>query len=765
MEHSKESPCLRQVVLHLLLLRLFIPLVLVGVIANVGMAYLAERSLVKQQKQVIQSVAHTVEQHLDQGGRILDAIARVAETSEKSNISVYMESTWKAYGYFETIYYLDKNNKIMSMMPYDYRYTGLDMSNIPTVKKNGDNRKNFISHPFISIRTGEPTVFLSRALSTGGHVVGELNLVLFQNEVTSISNASNKDFVFIMDETGKLLAHPSSDMVKQQINLSNLEIFQDILREKTNDLYTYNGEKVIGSAEKLKITGWIIVDQVPVTVFFSKYALAWGLTLFMSLIIWLILIRSLNRELQRFVITPLEHLSRWTNALTVGDFSQYNLLSTIPAAFAELNKLTADFRFMSINLQVRETALRESEKRYRWIFDGVPIGLFRATIDGQLLDVNPMPISILGYPSKEELLKTNIIKLKYRSSIDNRKERYVIRDIWNESSFETQLRRYDGTIIWVQIDINMVCDTKDHKQYFGGSIQDITQRKNTENKIKDQQELLLKAEVEQRETLEKALVMKDQFISLISHEFKTPLNVIYSAIQLIECVYLNQISDRVKELIGNIKMNTFRQLRLANNLLDITKLNSGHFKLNLKNMDIVFLTEAIIESVELYANQKNIKIYFNSNVESKTISIDEEKFERIILNILSNAIKFTENGGTVTVTLSENTELNLVEIKITDTGIGIPKDKQELIFERFGQVDSNLSRQAEGTGIGLSLVKLLVNILEGTVEVESELGIGSTFIIKLPAKEGIANNEAEEYLDYDDRLLNEIKVEFSDIYL
>lgn len=765
MKHIKESPCLRQVVLHLLLYRLFIPLILVGVIVNVVIGHLGEKNLVKQQKQVIHSVAHTVEYHLDQGERILDAVARVAEISKSPYLSIYMESTWKAYGYFETIYYLDKNNIIISMMPSDYRYTGLDMSNIPAVKKDGDNRKNLISHPFISLRTGEPTVFLSRALSTGGYIVGELNLGLFQKEITSISNASNKDFVFIMDETGKLLAHPSSEMVKQQINLSNLEIFKGILRGKTKDLYTYNGQKVIGSAEKLKTTGWIIVDQVPVTVFLSKYALVWGLTLLMSLIIWLILIRSLNKELQRYVITPLEHLSRWTNAVTFGDFSQYDLLSTSPAAFIELNKLTTDFQFMSVNLQARETALRESENRYRWIFDGVPIGLFRATIDGQLLDVNPMAIAILGYPSKEELLKINIIKLKYKHSIDNRKDKDIIRGIWNESSFETQLRRYDGAVIWVQIDINMVCDTKDYKQYFGGSIQDITQRKSTENKIKDQQEFILKAEIKQREILEKALVMKDQFISLISHEFKTPLNVIYSAIQLIECVYLNQISDRVKELIGSIKINTFRQLRLANNLLDITKLNSGHFKLNMKNIDIVFLTEAITESVELYANQKNIKISFDSNVISKIISIDEEKFERIILNILSNAIKFTDNGGRVDVILNENSELNLVEIKIIDTGIGIPKDKQELIFERFGQVDSNLSRQAEGTGIGLSLVKSLVDILEGTIEVESELGVGSTFIIKLPVKEAIVDDEVETCLDFDNRLINEIKVEFSDIYL
>lgn len=270
---------------------------------------------------------------------------------------------------------------------------------------------------------------------------------------------------------------------------------------------------------------------------------------------------------------------------------------------------------------------------------------------------------------------------------------------------------------------------------------------------------------EQNKELEKALVMKDEFISLISHEFKTPLNVIYSAIQLIENVYFNQIPDHVKNFIGNIKQNTFRQLRLVNNLLDTTKINSGQFKLKMKNIDIVFLTKEIIESVKLYANQKNIKLSFISNLKCKTINIDDEKYERIILNLLSNAIKFTQKEGEITVILTENKVSNMLKIQVKDTGIGIPKDKQKLIFDKFGQVDSNLSRQAEGTGIGLSLVKSLVSIMEGTLQLESELDVGITFIVNFPAKEIVAENTFESCLDIDNRLIQSINVEFSDIYL
>jgi len=762
MKKIKDSPYLRQVFSRMLLLRLFIPLMFVALIAIMGIGYFGECYLESRQNQVAKSISHIVDYYLDNGGRILDAVAKVAETSRESDLSIFMKSTWEAYGYFETIYYLDKDNKIMLMTPSDPRYTGVDMSNLPDLKENGETKDIIISRPFISLRTGDPTVYLVRPLSKGGAVIGELNLGLFQKEIT---NVLGRDFIFIMDQSGTLLAHPSLDLVKQQTNMSNLEIFSSVLQGKANDIYSYNGNKVIGSAVRLDRTGWIVVDQTLLSDFVSSYEWTFGLTLLVSLAIWLILILDLRKQLQRYVITPLEQLAKRTNALTIGAFSEVNFLYSMPTTFVELNELLIDFQFMTNNLQLRETALRESQKRYQGLVDRLSIGVFRATLTGQILDINPMVVSILGYSDREQLLNVNIINFLYASLMDNGLEQFIIENIHNLNNFETQIQCYDGEIIWIQINSHIVYNWKQQEEFFEGNIQDITERKHTEAKIKEQQELLLKAEKEHREVLEKALIMKDEFISLISHELKTPLNVIYSAIQLIECVYLDKIPNRVQELIGNIKQNTFRQLRLANNLLDVTRMNSEKIKLNMKNIDIVFLSKIITQSVELYVNQKNIKISFKSNIRSRIISMDEEKYERIILNILSNAIKFTESGGEITVTLNENRKSNFVQIKVTDTGIGIPKDKQELIFERFGQVDSNLSRQAEGTGIGLSLVKLLVNILGGTIELESELGIGSTFIITLPVKKEAVDDESEACLDADNRLVSEIKVQFSDIYL
>lgn len=265
------------------------------------------------------------------------------------------------------------------------------------------------------------------------------------------------------------------------------------------------------------------------------------------------------------------------------------------------------------------------------------------------------------------------------------------------------------------------------------------------------------------EDLQKAIEMKDEFLSLISHEFRTPINVINTAIQTMNYICADEMSDKVKEYIGIIRQNTYRQLRLVNNLLDITRAGAGSMKINKKNIDIVFLTRAITESVYQYAFQKGVGLTFVSPLEKKIIGTDDEKYERIILNLLSNAIKFTPRGKSIMVSLRSKKGSICVEVK--DTGIGIPPNKIDLIFEKFEQVDSSLSRQAEGSGIGLSLVKKFVEALGGSISVKSKVGKGSTFTILLPDETVVEEHNGKTAEDLmDNHLIQSTNIEFSDIY-
>lgn len=226
------------------------------------------------------------------------------------------------------------------------------------------------------------------------------------------------------------------------------------------------------------------------------------------------------------------------------------------------------------------------------------------------------------------------------------------------------------------------------------------------------------------------------FFTNMSHELKTPLAVILSGIDFLTASLSDDLfqSEICSKTLVISKKNSLRLLRIINNMLDLTKFDSGYMKLNLKNIDLKKSLHDIVESVQVYAHEKQINLVFDSDENSFLTVVDESKFERIILNLLSNAIKFTQPQGRINVTLHYSLKEEKIILTVKDNGIGIPKDKQRVIFDRFIQADNSLSRRSEGCGLGLSLVKSLVELHGGRIWVESMPGIGSKFSFELPAR-------------------------------
>ncbi|ERI90058.1 ATPase/histidine kinase/DNA gyrase B/HSP90 domain protein [Clostridiales bacterium oral taxon 876 str. F0540] len=262
--------------------------------------------------------------------------------------------------------------------------------------------------------------------------------------------------------------------------------------------------------------------------------------------------------------------------------------------------------------------------------------------------------------------------------------------------------------------------------------------------------------------------LRTEFFTNLSHELRTPLNVICSTIQLMGTLSgdTKMGEDKIKYYLSIMNQNSLRLLRLINNLIDMTKVNGGYISLNLVKGNIIYAVEEITQSVAEYIKSKNIAITFDTDVEEKIICYDEEKLERIMLNILSNAVKFTNEGGSIDVNVYDKDEF--VEISVKDSGIGIPEDKLEFIFERFAQVDKSMTRRSEGSGIGLSLVKSLVEMHGGKIEAKSKLGEGTEFIIMFPSKTVASENINNDFIYKEvpeskfDKSLN---IEFSDIYM
>lgn len=261
--------------------------------------------------------------------------------------------------------------------------------------------------------------------------------------------------------------------------------------------------------------------------------------------------------------------------------------------------------------------------------------------------------------------------------------------------------------------------------------------------------------------------VKTEFFANMSHELRTPLNVICSTIQLLKSLDTskNLGDEKIKYYINIMNQNSLRLLRLINNIIDTTKIEGDYISLHLKNGDIVYIVEEISQSVAEYIKSHGITLIFDTDVEEKIIAFDEEKIERIILNLLSNAVKFTERNGSILVNIFDKGDF--VEIRIKDTGTGIPKDKLEFIFERFAQIDKSTSRQNEGSGIGLALVKSLVEMHNGKICANSEEGKGSEFIVTLPV-EIVDSEQVENSLKnkevFTTKYEENLSIEFSDIY-
>lgn len=408
--------------------------------------------------------------------------------------------------------------------------------------------------------------------------------------------------------------------------------------------------------------------------------------------------------------------------------------------------------------------LKELTNHYEIVFNGTQDALFLVEVsdDGRLLysRLNNSHEKLTGFTTEQVKGKTPIEVL-------GKKTGRKVEAAYNRCVKKKQTIRYEermelptGDKVWYTRLSPVIKDGR--VAYIVGSSRDVTEQKSIEESKR-------KADDEIRHLNESIAYenLKTEFFSNLSHELRTPLNVILCSVQLTNLLVGNSKDESLKGSLSRnmriMKQNSYRLLRLVNNLIDITKIDSGYFSLSLQNKDIVELLKEIVMSIETYAQNKSIKLFFESEIQQREMAIDPDKLERIILNLFSNAVKFTQAGGQISVRLYENSDRFFISVK--DTGIGIPEEKLDIIFNRFTQVDKSLARGQEGSGIGLALVKSLVELHGGKVKVESEFGKGSEFVVEIPISlVDEMPNENYKQIKIKTDVVERIDIEFSDIY-
>lgn len=386
---------------------------------------------------------------------------------------------------------------------------------------------------------------------------------------------------------------------------------------------------------------------------------------------------------------------------------------------------------------------------YEGIFENMPDAVTIRKND-EIIYINDSYQKFFNIKNKNDVIGKSIFDIIDKGSYEKIKEKDTI--LSKDSILKPRRNIYtinDITIECEEIGVKLK-DTYTDLYLF--ILRDIKYRKDYENMI---------LKLKQKEDDEK---LKNQFFTNISHEFKTPVNVIYSAMQMQEKYIDEGNLVGCRKYTSSIRQNCFRLIKLINNILDINKIESGYYSPTKKIINIVEKVEDITKSIIDYASFKGIEVTFDTVEEEIFCSCDEDSIERIVLNLISNAIKYNEYGGLLYVNIEKDDDK--VQIFFKDNGCGIDKDRVETIFNRFERGDTTLYRKTEGTGIGLNLVKSMVEINNGNISIESEVGNGTTVIVEFP----IVKCDLEDYyklqdeFTFENTLVPKVEIEFSDIY-
>jgi PAS domain S-box-containing protein len=383
---------------------------------------------------------------------------------------------------------------------------------------------------------------------------------------------------------------------------------------------------------------------------------------------------------------------------------------------------TADLQREVAERERTELALRESEQRFRNIFDHAPIGIVYADLQGRVREANPRLRELIGYDA-EALAKRTIADLTYPDDRpdDTQALGRLLRSEVPEVQRNTRLQHRDGTVLWVRMNWRVLRDAHSEPQRLVAVVEDITEQ-------------LRFQEAEQgRQLAESANRAKSEFLSRMSHELRTPLNAVLGFGQLLDLDRQPRLASHQQGWVGQILQAGWHLLEMINDTLDLSRIEAGMLRLVLAPVALEPLVAHCVAMVSPAALQRGITLQVLLGDDARQVLGDETRLKQVMSNLLSNAVKYNVAGGQVVVR-SHRLDGQTLEIRVLDTGLGLDDAQMAELFQPFNRLGREQS-DTEGTGIGLVISRRLAELMGGTLNAESVAGVGATFVLRLPLAE------------------------------
>jgi PAS domain S-box-containing protein len=370
-----------------------------------------------------------------------------------------------------------------------------------------------------------------------------------------------------------------------------------------------------------------------------------------------------------------------------------------------------------------EYALKESEAKYRTIFENAPLGIFRSTPEGRFIEVNPALAQLLGYDSPETVIR-EIHNIAEQIYVRTEERREIVEEQMSSQEVKHYLnhyRRADGTEFIANLYLKTIRDEKEKELYFEGIIEDVTKLKEQETKLQ-----------QYSRQLEEAIDIKDKFFGIVAHDLRNPFIAFLKGTEMLR----ENVHDSDSELIHTISQELYkssqRLYNLLENLLTWSRIQRGEMVFTPKEIDVYSLANYICTLLTPNVQQKNIELLC-SIPQGTVVHADYNMLQAVFSNLATNAIKFTNKGGRISIKALDKGEE--VEFSVIDNGVGISDDKLKRLFKVGEQkISTEGTSEERGTGLGLILCKEFMDKHGGRIEVESKVGKGSTFKFTLPKR-------------------------------